>query len=155
MQDNELRVRIYLSIVYGFLAFAVLTAQYRNSYFCNRTEKLGFIAPVLRLSFAVTLLDLVGSLCGRGLDRLRAPKGPRTYIAPVACSVIVGSGLFYLPFWIYLGYGHFRFENTVLDVSCLFTEGYGIVFVYIFAPLFAILSLTRELILEKVLRSSA
>lgn len=152
MQDIELRVRTLLVIVYGVIAFAALTAFYRHSYFCNRTGKFGFIAPVVTLSVAITLLDLIASLCARGLDRLWVPKGPKIYIAPVACSVIVACGLFYLPSWIYRGYGHFRFENTVLHISCLFTEGYGIVFLYIFAPLFAILSLVRELILERALR---
>lgn len=151
-RHRDLRVRIYLAIVYGLLVFTTLVAQYRDSYFCNRIGKFGFMAPVVTLSVAVTLLDLIASLCARGLDLRWVPKGPRIYIAPVACSVIVACGLSYLPFWIYLGYGHFRFENTVLNVSCLFSEGYGIVFLYIFAPLFAILSLVRELILERALR---
>lgn len=50
-----------------------------------------------------------------------------------------------LPFLIYRGYGHFRFEGTWADVSCFFTEGYGLMFPIVVAPLLALATFAQKL----------
>lgn len=151
-QNSELRLRIFLELAYGLLTFAVFAIFYRQDFFCNRTSSLGYVAPVLTLTIGVTLLDFIATMCGRVLAHYLAASIPKTLIASVVCSAIVGIVLFYLPFWVNQGYGHFRFES-IANVGCLFTEGYGMMFLYLAPPFFALLSLIRELILGRMLRS--
>jgi hypothetical protein len=82
-----------------------------------------------------------------------APKSLRIrWLAAPITALIVGFGVGYLPFWIYKGYGHFRFEGTWADVSCFFTEGYGMAFPFVVAPLLAIVSLVREFVVLRLRR---
>ncbi|MGO9084957.1 MAG: hypothetical protein ACLQBK_07000 [Candidatus Sulfotelmatobacter sp.] len=59
-------------------------------------------------------------------------------------TLIAGLGLASIPPWIYRGYGHFLFENTRADVSCFFTEGNGMMFPFVVAPVLALATLIRE-----------
>jgi hypothetical protein len=60
--------------------------------------------------------------------------------------------LIFLPPLLYKGYGIFLFEGTWADVSCLFREGYGMVFPIVAAPVFAAMSFLREIIASRPLR---
>ena len=78
-----------------------------------------------------TLWDFVSSVCVSAAARssLVAPK-----LAPLARAVITGVGVASLPFWIYRGSGVFLFQGTWADVSCVFTEGFGLAFPIVVAP---------------------
>jgi hypothetical protein len=60
-----------------------------------------------------------------------------------------------MPFWIYRGFGVFLFANTWADVSCFFTEGYGMAFLIIEAPLLTAATLLRELFVLRAQRRDA
>jgi hypothetical protein len=49
-----------------------------------------------------------------------------------------------LPFWNY------DFEGTWADVSCFFTEGYGMAFPFFVAPLLALVTLVGELVILRM-----
>ena len=71
---------------------------------------------------------------------------------PVARVFVMGAGFAYLPFFIYRGFGTFRFENTWADVSCFFTEGYGFGFLLFATPALALTTFLRELLIYRSLR---
>jgi hypothetical protein len=76
----------------------------------------------------------------------------QTWASLLLTVLIVASGLIYLPNWIYKGYGIFRFENTWADVSCFFTEGYMLGFLFFLAPLLILATVLREVILMRQIR---
>ena len=59
-------------------------------------------------------------------------------------------GFISVPDWISPGYGHFRFEDTFADVSCFFTEGFGIAFPIIVAPPLAALTFLCEYLAHRI-----
>jgi hypothetical protein len=99
---------------------------------------------VALLALALTgwdiLASFVGALAGK-VVKLRL-------ISLLLATLIVASGLIYLPFWIYRGFGSFRFENTWADVSCFFTEeGNVFGFLFVVTPLMILTTILREFLL--------
>jgi hypothetical protein len=79
---------------------------------------------------------------GQSLRPIRSKTAQAAAITLVVClGVIIFSA------WIYQGYGRFRFENTWVDVSCLFTEAYGMAFPFVVLPVFGVLTAIKKLIL--------
>jgi len=107
---------------------------------------------VLKLSLVLAAWDFVASFAG-ALASTTAEKvlGMRG-ISVLLTTVVVGAGFAYLPFWIYRGYGVFRFENTWADVSCFFTEGYGFAFLFFVTPALALMTFLREFFIFRSLR---
>ena len=66
-------------------------------------------------------------------------------------ALVAGAGFASIPFWIYRGYGHFLLENTWADVSCFFTEGYGMMFPVVVAPLLTGATVIRGWLATKAL----
>jgi hypothetical protein len=139
MLTRATRLRGVLAAGYFAVAYLVLFFYTAGSLFCSRPGEAGHAIITARLAVACTLLDSVASLCGVALcKRLNSAFGM------AAVCVIVGAALVSAPFWIYRGYGVFLFEHTFADVSCFFTEGYGMMFPVIVAPLLAVATFARE-----------
>jgi len=85
-----------------------------------------------------------------------SPKIARMrWMGPIVAALLVGLGVARLPFLIYRGYGHFRFEGTWADVSCFFTEGYGLMFPIVVAPLLALATFAQEIAILKFTKIKA
>jgi hypothetical protein len=76
-------------------------------------------------------------------------------IGPLASTLGAGFGFVSIPFWIYRRFSLFLFEHTWADVSCFFTEGYGMVFLIVEAPLLTAATLLRELFVLRAQRRNA
>ena len=101
--------------------------------------KVSMVSPSRQydLQSAAQLGACFASLCGAiALHKLKIPKSAAAFIS-FAVALL---GFISIPYWIYMGYGHFRFENTVADVSCIFQDGFDIVFPIIIAPPLAALT---------------
>ena len=132
-------VGAYFAVAYAFLYWYA-----GSSYFCARSGPLG---STFRLAVGSTIWDLfactVGSWLAHKAMKLRTA-------APLLTGAFMAAGLASVPFWIYSGYGHFLFEGTWIDVSCFFTEGYGMAFPFVVAPILAILSLLHCAVLLRI-----
>jgi hypothetical protein len=64
-------------------------------------------------------------------------------------TILAFAGFASLPFWLFEGYGHWRFENTGANVSCFFMEGYGMAFPFVVAPLLAMATLVCEVLVYR------
>lgn len=115
---------------YFILSFAVL------NWFADG----GCLSSTFKLSLGCTVLDLfacvVGSWIARKLMKLRTA-------APLLAGAITGAGMASIPFWIFRGYGHFIFEGTWADISCVFAKGALITFPFVVAPALGILTLLQ------------
>ena len=73
------------------------------------------------------------------------------FAVPVS-TVLVLVAFASIPFWIYDS-GRFMFEGTWADVSCFFTEGFGMMFPVMVAPALALATLAGELVILKANRA--
>jgi hypothetical protein len=99
------------------------------------------------LALAVTAWDFISSLLGAV-----ASSFGWIWVAPALSTIVVFAGLASLAWLAHIGYGSFRFENTWADISCFVTEGYGMMFPISVAPLFAAITLIREVVLLRLQR---
>lgn len=139
-------VRLLSSVAYFVVAYGILFF-YANPDFCSSR---GQSRPIVsaKLAFACTVWDVFAATCG-ALSIVTIGKHSRRL--PILVSTLVsGAGFVSIPFWIYRGYGHFLFENTRADVSCLFTEGFGEAFPFFVAPLLTLATLIRAWMVAKV-----
>ncbi len=155
MRLTETRLRGILSVIYWAVAFIVLLIFSSGDPFCARPGARNHTIATAQLALALAAYDFVVSV----LVALLANAAKRVFswwwITVSLITLIVGAGVAYLPFWIYRGYGNFRFKNTWADVSCFFTEGYVIAFLFIVAPVLACATLLREVIAQRFLKKRA
>lgn len=146
------RTWISLLIVYFAIAYAILAVFSYNSDFCSSISSgHNHALTTARLAFACTAWALV--ICGL-VTLAVSNKLIKPGLGLFLCTVLSGTGIGSIPFWIYRGYGRFLFEHTWADVSCFFTEGYGMVFPIFVAPLFCAATLWCEWVALKALYAS-
>jgi hypothetical protein len=133
------------SAVYFGISLAYLLWLYGDDTFCERLNERPWWAPVAILAGVVTAFDATLDLI---LNSYRAAS-QNNVIRPACVIAFVWGALTFLPFWIYGGYGHFRFEGSWIDVSCLVTEAWGMAFPFTVAPVFALLSAVRQVVIRK------
>ncbi|SRR5258705_9468490 len=150
MTQKEKRARITLEICYFFVIYAILFYSSYGSYFCaqSRTGR-SYAMTTARLALACTAWDVVASCCGLLAESVLKRV---SFWSVLLAAFVAGLGFASIPFWIYRGYGVFLFENTWADVSCFFTEGYGMAFPFMVAPALAFATLAREWIIRRILR---
>ena len=144
MSADEKKVRIAVTLGYFVICFAVLFYYTSGSSFCGRPGEPGHTAQTLHLSVACTLWAILVSVCGAFIAKRSGIRG----LAPLASAVLALAGFASIPFWIYDS-GRFMFEGTWADVSCFFTEGSGMMFPIIIAPVLAVATLAGELVILK------
>lgn len=91
---------------------------------------------------------------GSNRKHLRSTRGQTIRFAwrcTSSSTALALIGFASIPFWIYDS-GMFLFEGTLLDISCFFTEGYGMVFPLVVAPALALATLAGELIILRLNR---
>jgi hypothetical protein len=147
-------IRLGLSIVYYFISFGILFLYTYHSYFCSRPNGQSHALVIARLALTCAAWDLFASLCGTIAIQMTRKVGDWRGTAPLASTVVAAVGFASMPFLIYRGYGRFLFENTWADVSCVFMEGYGMVFPAVVAPVLAAATFLRELIAVKLQRQA-
>ena len=148
MNARDKRVRSLVTVGYFLVCFAGMFYYTSGDIFCSRPGESGHAAQTLHLALACTLWEVIASTCGALAAKRSGVRG----IAPLISTVLALVGFASIPFWIYgSGSGQFLFEGTWLDVSCFFTEGYGIGFPLVVAAL-TLATLAGELIMLKVIR---
>jgi hypothetical protein len=131
---------------YWAIAFIVLHLFTLGNSFCERPGARSHLLATVQLALAIAVFDsFVSLVLAITSTRARNATGAQWGRALIA-ALLVGLGLAYLPFWIYEGYGVFRFEHTWADVSCFFTEAYEVAFSFIVAPALALLTFLREVL---------
>jgi len=108
---------------------------------------------VLQLGLALAAWDFAAGFAGTFAFSAVEKKLGMNRLGQVLTALSVAAGFAYLPFWMYRGYGVFRFENTWADVSCFFTEEEN-VFAFLFAvtPLLALVTFLREILILRSIR---
>jgi hypothetical protein len=142
MTAREKKLRAAVTIGYFGVCFAGLFYYTYGSFFCSRPGESGHTAQALHLSIACTLWEVLVSICGALAAKLFDVRG----VAPVVSTVLALGGFASIPFWIYDN-GRFVSEGTWADMSCFFTEGYGMMFPLIVAPALALATLVGELMI--------
>ena len=144
MPSSERALRGILLGVYWIVAFVILFLFSLDDPFCARPGARNHLLMTGQLALALAAYDLVVSLVVAAALNVTPTVFRLGWARWLIAALVVGFGVACLPFWIYRGYGHFRFESTWADVSCFFTEGYGLSFSFVVAPLLAVATFVRE-----------
>jgi len=150
MRKSPVLIRAALSCAYGVIVFAFLSYWHSGNTFCDGANPAGIRLHVLRLGIAIVALDLAAGLCGSTMDSLVKSDRGKFCFSPLVAAVIVGVAAWALPDFVNSDPGFF--VNTPWDVTCLFYEGYGIVFIALCVPLLAGLTFVRELSVVRITR---
>jgi len=145
------RTRLGIAFLgYWLIVFAVLTFFARGDDFCERPGAPNTNLLAAKLALFLALFDSACCITVAQALRMAVPKMQGFWLGPVLTTLAVGTSLAYLPFWIYEGYGRFRFEQTWADVSCFFTEGYGIGFLIVIPPVLALATFVKAALLRRI-----
>jgi|SRR4051812_16210407 len=145
MTAKEKKVRAAVTIGFFAISFVVLYCYTYGSLFCSRSRESGHVAQTLHLTIACTLWELLASVCGAFVAKKCGARG----LAPLVSTALALLGFASIPFWIY-DKGRFMFEGTWLDVSCFFTEEFGMMFPIFVAPILAAATLAGEFVILKL-----
>jgi hypothetical protein len=149
MKAEEKRVRAAVVMAYFVACFAVLFYYTSGSSFCARPGESGHAAQTFHLTVACTVWEILASCFGT----VAARRSAMPWLAPLVSTLLALVGLASIPFWIFEN-GRFLFEGTWADVSCFFTEGYGMMFPVVVAPALAVATLVGELAILKAIGKS-
>ena len=147
MSERQRIFRLASIGAYSIATFAVLLWFGGESSSCGRRGLLSTFS----LTVACTIWDLFA--CAAGLFVAQKVLNLRP-AAPLLAAAISGSGVASMPFWLFRGYGHYIFEGTAIDVSCFFTEGHVLAFIFVIAPVLGLLSLAHGVIWLRTLHES-
>lgn len=145
MSAQEKKVRAAVTIGFFAISFVALFYYTYGSFFCSRPGASSHVAQTLRLTIACTLWEVFVSIGGAFVGK----KCDARRLAPVLSTALALMGFASIPSWIYKG-GRFMFEGTWADVSCFFTEGYGMMFPVFVAPILAAATLAGEFVILKL-----
>jgi hypothetical protein len=141
MKWTQTSVRASVSALFFVICFVFLFWVSSGNSFCFRPEGPSHLAQTFRLSLACTAWQYFSVWCCESIQK-RVGRG-----ASVPFSGLIALlGFASIPFWI-VGAGGFMFEDTFADVSCFFTEGYGMMFPIIEAPLLALATICAQLLI--------
>ena len=147
-----MRLRGVLFASYCVIAFITLFVFSVDNTACARPGARNYLILTAQLALAIAAYDFAVSVGVAAASTAAKKVFKMQWTRSLLTTVIVGSGLAYLPFWIYRGYGSFRFENTWADVSCFFTEGYGLGFPFVVVPVLTLSTLLREILILRFQR---
>jgi hypothetical protein len=140
-------LRLALTILYFATCYGILFYYTYGSPFCVQPDLHAI--ETARLAIACTAWDLFASICGLLVACIS--KKVTSGIAPFVATLTAGIDFVYLPFWMFQGYGHFRFEYT-WNMNCFFTEASGMVFPFVVSPVFTLMTLFREWLVIRMQR---
>ncbi len=151
-RSSEAALRAVPAVIYWLVAFFVLLSFSAGDLFCARPGARNHILMTAQLALALAIYDFLIGAGASAITKSAKDVVNLRWITPLVATLIVGCSLAYLPVWIYRSYGHFRFEDSRADVSCFFTEGYGLAFMFVVAPIMALTTFLRELIVSRLQR---
>jgi hypothetical protein len=137
-------VRAGLTLLYFLVSFGTLFLYTNNSPLCLQVMGESHAVASARLALACTVWNLFAGACGSLANTVIKKPAYSSVIAPLVSALVAGLGFAWLPLWIYKGFGGFLFENTWADVNCFITEGYGLIFAFVVAPILAVATLLCE-----------
>jgi hypothetical protein len=144
MRPKAKWLRVGLTFLYFIISFGTLFFCTNDSPGWLQANGQGHVVTIARLALACTVWDMFARVCGAVAASAIKMPDYRPGTAPLASALVAGLGLASIPLWIDQGFGRFMFENTWADVSYFFTEGYGMAFPLVVAPVLALATLLCE-----------
>ena len=151
MNTREIRIRFLFETVFFLCLFAAFLWEASGNYFCIESGRGVMVRQSLNLALIVSVWDSVAvGLAFSVGQTMRASRSVMAARFPVGGG-IAAVGYFAAVYVLAPGeqVGVFR---SSLDSSCFFTEGYGMMFPIIWAPILVIASTLRELATQLTLR---
>jgi hypothetical protein len=139
------RAHLAPAFLYFIVAYVILFCYGDRRYFCSQ-ERTGhnYAHTTAVLAAACTVWSAFASALGTLPTRTKTKRKTQGLLAIATAAVVGGVGFASIPFWLYRGYGTFLLEHTWFDVSCFFTEGFGLIFPFVVAPLLTATTVLQE-----------
>lgn len=154
MKSRELRIRALVEIIFWAFLFAAFLWEAYGSYFCTESGRISAVLQALRISFILTVWDFVASALGLLAAHPLRNSTSAKIICLLVSAVIGGIGYVCAVFIFAPGGSEELIFGRVLDCSCFFTEGYGMMFPFTWASLLVAATVIRELLTRRILTHS-
>jgi ABC-type glycerol-3-phosphate transport system permease component len=143
--------RMTTGIAYFFVLTTFLSVVYRDDFFCKQDGRSSLEVPAVMVCLVVAV-DLLGSLCSYVVSRFVFGLNYPGFVGIFTATAIVAIILVPLP---YLLFSRFGWEGTRFGISCLVTEGYGMIFPIFTGPCIVLMTFVREWTLSSLIRRKA
>jgi hypothetical protein len=150
MRLRTLRVRVAAEALFFLCLFAVFYWEATGNYFCNEAGRTGRSLQTLHLAIILTAWDSFACLCAMALFHRARDVASRNAACLWLGGTIAAIGYYSAPF-ILFPWSEIHRLHSILDCSCFFTEGNGMMFLLLTAPILTVASLVREALTQRVL----
>jgi hypothetical protein len=145
-----LRVRVAAEALFFICLFAAFYWEATGNYFCNEAGSTGRKLQTLHVAIILTAWDSFACAAGFAVSRRLAGASARNVARLWLGGVIAAIGYYSAPF-ILFPWSEIHRLHSILDCSCFFTEGNGMMFLLLTAPILTVASLVREALTQRVL----
>jgi hypothetical protein len=151
MPLRTLRVRVAAEAGFFICLFAAFYWEATGNYFCNDAGSTGRGLQTLHLAIILTAWDSFSCLTAMALLRRVRDEASRNAACLWLSATIAAIGYFSAQF-ILFPWNESHHLHNILDCSCFFTEGYGMMFPLLTAPMLVVGSIVREALTQRFLR---
>jgi hypothetical protein len=142
--------RLIFAGLYFVFAYGILFLYGDRRYLCSATRTgYNYALTTARLAIACTFWSSFAGFIGIRIAGLTSRQISHR-VALLLSAVLAGLGFVSIPFLINRGYGVFLLEHTWADVSCFFTEGFGLAFPFVVSPLLTAATFLEEWLIFRV-----
>jgi hypothetical protein len=150
MIPREFRIRVLVEVGFFLCLFAAFLCEGLGNDFCVAPGREVAVRQSFNLAVTLSAWDSIAA----GLSLFAARALCRSISVTASCllvGAVAALGCFAAITFLPPGeqIGPFR---SALDSSCFFTEGYGMMFPFTWAPLLVIVMTFRELLTQRILR---
>lgn len=150
MRLRTLRVRVAAEALFFICLFAAFYWEATGNYFCNEAGSTGRGLQTMHLAIILTAWDSFSFLSVMALF----PRVHDLASKNAAClwlgGTIAAIGYYSAPF-ILFSWSEIHRLHSILDCSCFFTEGNGMMFLLLTSPILIIGNLVREALTQRLL----
>jgi heme/copper-type cytochrome/quinol oxidase subunit 3 len=150
MLTRTLPVRVAAEALFFACVFSGFYWEATGNYFCNEAGATGRELQTLHVALILTAWDAFSSVCAMAIVHRVRDVAAKNAACLWLSGGIAAIGYFSAQFVLFAWNEAHRLHG-LLDCSCFFTEGYGIMFPLLTAPILIVGSIVREALTLRVL----
>jgi hypothetical protein len=152
MLNRSFGLRLAFVPAYALVAWGLLYCYYAGDSLCGYAGAPSVRLATMRFALLATALDTIVSLVA-GLFRREKRTPSRLKWRSLLEALAVGLILYCAQNFLFDAVvDSQRLDGTLADVSCLLTEGYGMLYPFVVVPAVALLTFVRENLFDWVSR---
>lgn len=150
MSSGTWRGRIVAEVAFFACLFAGFYWESTGNFFCNEVSGTARSLQTLHIASILTAWDSLACVFGIAMARWLRNAAPENAARLWMSGAVAGIGYFSAPFVLFPWNEEHAFHN-LFNCSCFFTEGYGMMFPLLTAPVLTFGTLLREGLTQRFL----